>query len=467
VLDLSQVEAGRLGLVKERVALTTIVEEAVGVVERLFQGKGLSISVELPPDLPEIYADRTRIRQVLINLLSNAARFTDVGGATVTAVVEGSDLRVSVIDTGIGIPAPDLPRVFEEFHQLDGSLRRRVGGFGLGLAICKQFVELHGGSIWVESEVGNGTCFHFTLPLIGNVVAGRSPEDWQLWDRVVASRPAALPRVAVSTADAKIAHLFERYLDGYQVETEGQHPSRKTRSESAPPISARIVVCPSLELALSWLDTQSTHERLPTITCVLRTRSQAAQTNDAFLTLNKPISQQQVSDALARLPEMPRSILVVDDDPDMLRLLGRMVRSVRRRCQVWLAGGGEEAIAILRSKRPEVIFLDLVMPGVDGFAVLAEIQANERLRGLPVVLITASEDQADSLTSSLVGVTLGTGLSVDQVMRCVRANLDALLRKERRDDSVPSTAPDDAPASPENLPPPAPAPDPVLSRPNT
>ena len=217
VLDLSQVEAGRMGLVKEQIALEEVIGEAVGAAIRLLEGQGLSLTVSVAEGLPPVYADRTRIRQVLINLLSNAGRFTDQGGITVSASVDGTDVRVSVADTGIGIAPEDIPKVFESFRQIDGSIRRRAGGTGLGLAVSKQFVELHGGAMWAESELGKGTVFHFTLPISANVVATTQPGDWRLWDRVMASRPPEPVEVRVISPDPSVARIFQRYLDGYRV----------------------------------------------------------------------------------------------------------------------------------------------------------------------------------------------------------------------------------------------------------
>src|SRR5579884_4193124 len=203
VLDLSQVDAGRMGLHKERVCLSTIVSEAVSAIARLYEARGLTLTNEVPDDLPPVYVDRTRIRQVLINLLNNAARFTSSGGAKVRARQEGANLVVEVADTGVGIAPEDLPKVFEEFRQLDGSTRRPHDGSGLGLAICKRFVELHGGAIWAESERGKGTVFAFTVPLIGNVASVTLRPEWETWVRLPAAAEPERSIVLVS-ADEQI-----------------------------------------------------------------------------------------------------------------------------------------------------------------------------------------------------------------------------------------------------------------------
>src|SRR5258708_4116733 len=152
VLDVSQIEAGQMAVVKEDINPLQVILEALSLARDLIESKGLAFNVQVPDSLPTMLLDRTRIRQVLLNLLSNASRFTDRGSITVSASLEVRQLRIEVSDTGIGIPAKDLNRVFEEFHQVEASLSRRQGGSGLGLTLCKQFVELHGGRIWARSE---------------------------------------------------------------------------------------------------------------------------------------------------------------------------------------------------------------------------------------------------------------------------------------------------------------------------
>ncbi|NLE43474.1 MAG: HAMP domain-containing histidine kinase, partial [Chloroflexi bacterium] len=165
VLDLSQIEAGRVALIRERFDLKDIIDDAAGAVRALFESKGLYLETEAAPDLPAVFCDAIRIRQVVLNLLSNAGRYTDRGGVHVKAWCEEKRVVVSVTDTGPGIAVEEQSRLFEPFHQLDGSLRRRHGGSGLGLSISKQFIELHGGEMWLASEVGAGTTFSFCLPI--------------------------------------------------------------------------------------------------------------------------------------------------------------------------------------------------------------------------------------------------------------------------------------------------------------
>ncbi|MDI7278123.1 MAG: ATP-binding protein, partial [Anaerolineae bacterium] len=165
VLDLARIEAAQMGILPEETSPGALAEEAVNVARSLVESRGLALQLQIEPGLPQLWLDPTRIRQVLFNLLNNAARFTEQGTITVSVRRQGDEVVFSVADTGVGIAPEDLPRVFEEFQQLNGTTRRRHGGAGLGLAISKRFVQLHGGRIWVESQPGQGSTFYFGLPI--------------------------------------------------------------------------------------------------------------------------------------------------------------------------------------------------------------------------------------------------------------------------------------------------------------
>ena len=166
VLDLSKIEAGRMELAREWTGLAVVVDSVHGVVRPLADKRGISLAVSLPDDLPDLLLDPTRTKQVLYNLLSNAIKFTPRGGAVaLAALVEGSNVKISCRDTGIGIRAEDMPRLFREFEQIEPNSGKKPEGTGLGLALSKRLVELHGGCLWAESELGKGSTFCFTLPL--------------------------------------------------------------------------------------------------------------------------------------------------------------------------------------------------------------------------------------------------------------------------------------------------------------
>ena len=165
ILDFSRIEAGKLEMMSEELDIHELIDECIESSMPLARGKQLKLEKNVPLELPRLVADRTKVKQILLNLLSNAIKFTAQGRVAVSVQAEPGAVRVKVSDTGIGIRAEDLARLFEPFQQLDNPVTRGAGGTGLGLAISKKFVELHGGRIWAESRESQGSTFHFTLPL--------------------------------------------------------------------------------------------------------------------------------------------------------------------------------------------------------------------------------------------------------------------------------------------------------------
>jgi signal transduction histidine kinase len=169
ILNISRIESGKVEMNLEEIALHDLVEECVQSSLPLVRGRSLKIEKEIPPELPRLRGDPTKLRQVLLNLLSNAIKFTAAGRVLVRVQAEPDRIHVSVADTGIGIQAEDLPRLFEPFQRLENPLARQAGGTGLGLAISKKFIDMHGGRIWAESREKQGSTFHFTLPFMERV----------------------------------------------------------------------------------------------------------------------------------------------------------------------------------------------------------------------------------------------------------------------------------------------------------
>lgn len=425
ILDLSQIEAGRMGLVKAPLALRQVIEEAATTVEHLFTGKGLTLTIDAADDLPVVPADRTRIRQVLINLLSNAARFTHQGGVHIRARAQASEVVISVADTGVGIPPEGLARMFEEFRQIEGPLGKPEKGSGLGLAVSRKFIELHGGRMWAESQVGQGTTIFFTLPVREELGASAVTPPWETRVRL---RPTLADhgRVIVVDPDPEVVRLFQRYLDGYQVEG-AANADQALRLASRPLAHALIVTASSGEEG--WQRLRQAREglpNLPIVVCTLRSGLKSDLPRGVHAYLVKPISRARLLAVLRQLGTPVRRVLVVDDDPEVVRLLSRMLRSAHRRYTVIAAHGGAEALQALATTPPDAVILDLLMPEVDGYAVLEHMQATPALATIPVVVVTARGREEEVVTAGLVGITRRSGFSIGEMMRCVQSSLGSL-----------------------------------------
>jgi len=441
VLDLSQIEVGRMALRKEWVSLQEIADEAATAVRGLYESKGLYLQTEVPPDLPTVFCDSTRIRQVVLNLLSNAGRFTERGGVRLNAWREKSDIVVSVSDTGPGIALEDQEKIFEPFQQLDGSMRRSHGGSGLGLSIGKRFVEMHGGKMWLESEVGVGTTFYFNLPLETLLPAAlASGDDARRWfspyheyefrvrtRRSKAPAPVVVPRYVLVEEGETLQRLLSRYADDIEV-VPFRDIDEAIRDLSRSPAQALILNRSPFEETSSPAD-QLTNlpYGTPAMTCWVPGEDKAARRLGVVRYLVKPVTRETLLSTLEHLGEGVKSVLLVDDQPEILQLFVRILSSAEHNYDILLAKNGRRALSLLRERRPDVMLLDLIMPGISGFQVLQEKDRDPSIREIPVVVISARDPSGEPIASDTLTVTRGGGLSVRDLLACIQAISEILF----------------------------------------
>ncbi len=419
VLDLSQIEAGRLPLTREPADLAELVRGAGEMVRGLAEAKGLRLELDLAPHLPALNLDRTRIRQVLLNLLTNATRFTEHGRIRVSAQVEGDEVQVLVEDTGRGIPADRIARAFEAFTQLHEDQARQ--GSGLGLAVSKRFVELHGGMMWIRSRTGRGTTVGFTLPL------PESGKETDLSLRTTGTpRPVGvMPRVVVLHDDPGALVTLRRHVAGYEFLLAGDAQEAARIVREAPPVA--LVADTAWADAARRLAAECGPRDLPVLVCPLPGPRHAGALLGTVGYMLKPISREALFAAVSRLRESPRSVLVIDDDPGFTRLMGRMLRAAYKGVRVLEAADGQEGLAAARSQRPDVVLLDLLMPQMSGYEFLAEIRRDPELAGTPVIAMTAraTEDEELPMLGEL-RLRREAGFSLTQVLQWLQGALGVL-----------------------------------------
>ncbi|MDI7276469.1 MAG: ATP-binding protein, partial [Anaerolineae bacterium] len=441
VLDLSQVDAGRMALRREPMSIAESVRAAAIAVTPLFESKGLWLEVDVPEGLPQLYCDTVRVRQVILNLLSNAGRYTDQGGARLQVRHEEDELIVSVSDTGPGISPQDQERIFEPFSQLDGSLRRRHGGTGLGLAISKRFVELHGGRMWFESEVGKGTTFSFSLP-VGQSRSAH-PAGISRWfspyhEYEPRTRPSRAPRarlaprfVVLEPGDT-LQRLLSRYHEGAEI-VPVRTIDEAIQEASRLPAQALIVNDHSPAASADLERVADLPYGTPLIRCWLPGRKEAAEQLGLVRYLVKPVSPEALLEALDGLGRPVRSVLVVDDEPEALQLYGRILASADRGYHVLRALTAQRALMLLRERRPDVVLLDLIMPGVDGYALLREKSQDPATASIPVVAVTAQDPARGPIAANFLTIARSGGLHLQDVLNAVEAISELLAPPDRLD----------------------------------
>lgn len=438
VLDLTRLETDRMVLHRERVNVREVIESAVEAVQPLIESKKLALRIVDPEDFPLVYCDRTRIEQVVLNLLSNAARYTEEGGITVTLCRHDQRVVTSVADTGPGIAKQDLEMIFEPFCQATSDIWRDKGGSGLGLSISKQFVRLHGGRMWVESELGAGTTFSFELPISPSIVPVGRPghqirEDW-IW-RERRSKPSFpdshyRPRFVICDETDSLCESLRRYSEEVEfvntLDLAGLIDALQQGSAHA--VVLNMATCEGV-LSLTEVIGRNA-PGTPIIGCSTPPRVERSVSLGALGHLIKPVTRADLAQALEALGRPIKRVLVVDDDPEAAELFSQMLRVCDGSLEITTACGGEEALDRLRRNPPDLMLLDIVMPGVDGWQVLESMARDEEIPSVPTFLVSA-QDPSDRLPRSrFLLATMEEGLSLNQLLRCSLELSNLLLQPD-------------------------------------
>ena len=434
ILDLAKIESGRQDIFHETVALEKLAAEIVDGLAVLAREKGISLSLLPQRDLPAAVTDVKKLRQILQNLIGNAVKFTAQGGVTVRLRAEADQFLVEVEDTGIGIEPQYLDSIFQEFRQADGSTSRSFEGTGLGLAIVKKTARLLGGDVTVSSEPGQGSLFCLRLPLDGQSAAGG--HDGALPAQHGSERPALqLPgrSVLVVDDDPEAVSIIATHLSQAGFETltalNGSDAVRLARVKRPFAITLDIMM-PDMD---GWevMRELKDHPETSDIPVVIISLSEDRETGialGAIGVISKPVGKEQLMEAFAKLSGAGcRLVLVVDDNEYDRFFIASLFKE--KGLDVLLAEDGPQALEIAQGDQPDLITLDLVMPGMDGAAVLDKLRSNESTAAIPVVVITSKDLSAaelERLSSGVSAILSKGGLDRDLVLKELVQSLDRL-----------------------------------------
>jgi len=407
ILDFSKIEAGRTPINMSTDEIANVISNAMVTVEPMLIGKDVKLVQEIDPDLPMLNTDTLKIKQILLNLLSNAAKFTDHGAITVTAKKQNSKILITVKDDGIGIEAKNLDRVFEEFQQIDSSNSRKYKGTGLGLAIAKKYAILLGGNLTVRSEVGKGSTFTLVIPPV--ISEERLPKQIDeappTKDTVVApvvksiseQSPASSTGVLVLCIDddAEVIDLLRRYLvpEGYSVRgvSSGEEGIRLAE-ELHPAVITLDIMMPEKDgwQVLRELKNNPLTSDIPVIIHSVVDNRPLALSLGALEVVTKPSEPKKILSIVERACRSNNQpIMIVDDNQDFAEVLKNMLELEGYHSVALFSG--EEALKNIEAINPSLLILDLIMPGVDGFAVVQQLRSQERWNNLPIVILSGAD----------------------------------------------------------------------------
>jgi DNA-binding response OmpR family regulator len=448
ILDLAKVEAGHMELHPAPFDVAASLWAVDAVIRPLAEKKGLMLVTGVAPDVKTLYADEGKVKQVLYNLLSNAVKFTPEGGRVeTTARLVDEMVEVVVADTGPGIAPADHERIFEAFQQVHSAAPPGHKGTGLGLALTRRLVELQGGRIWLESALGQGSRFGFTVP--PRVLPLSGPADPQSLSGSGAAEEGMgdRPLVLVVEDDAGARELLRTYLEqgGYRVAAVADGASAVEQARALRPAAITLdVIMPGRDgwEVLQALKDEPTTADIPVVIVSVMDNQHLGYALGAAAYLVKPIAREELVRTLRRLcaagaegagPDpsrtRARTALVVDDDPQAVELVAAILE--REDYRVLRAWDGEQAVALAGGHRPDVVLLDLLLPGLSGFEVVERLKADATTREIPVVILTGKELTAEdrsALNGYIAALMVKTGFTRDRFL----AELGRLTRRPRR-----------------------------------
>jgi signal transduction histidine kinase/CheY-like chemotaxis protein/HAMP domain-containing protein len=397
ILDLSKIEAGKMDLYLEDVSIPCLLDEISAIVKPLVEKNRNVLQIHCPPEIGALHTDRTKLKQNLLNLLSNATKFTSSGTVTLTikrdTEIAHSPVTFTVQDTGIGMTPEQVAKLFSPFAQADASTTKRYGGTGLGLAITRHFCEILGGSIRVDSTAGVGSTFTMVLP--SRLPPPAAPSADQSMRLADAERDVSAPLVMVVDDDAASRELMAIVLrkEGWRVVEAGSGEVALEMARKLKPSAITLdIMMPHMDgwSVLTALKADPELAGIPVVVVTIAADRGFAFSLGANDFMTKPIDRLQLGSLMHHLLDDAATILMVDDDPQSRELIQHQLKLAN--IAFLEAGSGKQAIEWLSANAPpSLILLDLMMPEMDGFMFLQEISRHAEWASIPVVVVTAKE----------------------------------------------------------------------------
>lgn len=383
ILDLAKIEAGKFQLNLEDFNPHDAIEAVLETIQGYIKDKPIQLIKNYSLPIPYIHADPVRFKQILFNLLSNAAKFTRKGSITININKTDEFLQISVKDTGIGIKKEDIPKAFDEFLQLNGELSREAGGTGLGLPISKKFVELQGGTIWIDSEVGVGTEICFTSKLSTTHPGTQNREDIHEDSR----------NILVVDDDPNFTTIASWELQSSWEVIATTHPEEtlELAKKHKPRVIFLDIFMPKLSgwQVIETLSSNSETSTIPIVICSVKHDEPHTKAMQIYKYLEKPIDANTIQSILQDIAPTGGTALIVDDDPSAIDILKHFI--IDGKFIIDTASTGNEGLKKISALKPNcVVLLDIMLPDIDGFTVINRILENKKEH--PLIILTSCRD---------------------------------------------------------------------------
>ncbi len=407
ILDLSKIEAGKMELHVEAYPVAYFTDSIQRVMQAALQQKNINLSFEVAPEIDQLVVDQTRFKQILVNLVSNAVKYSNPGGKVTVAIRRFvNEIEVIVEDQGIGIKPEDLSRLFQAFQQ-GNNAKGPKEGTGLGLVITKRLVELHGGHIKVESEWGKGSTFRFRIPM---VVAGEVIESADQLLRIVGEQPATLPDgnkplILIIEDNPQAGQLIQMYLQeaGYRTEIARDGAEGLERAKRIKPNVITLDMIMPVKDGWQVMKELKRHpicKSIPIIIISITDEKKLGFSMGAVDYFVKPVNKDDLITALKRIPLKLHSqkqhpkVLIIDDDRTAAELIQVMLEA--EGYEVLKPMNGKEGVRLAGTESPDLIILDLIMPDISGFNVAYQLKQNPATRSTPIIILTSMEVDEDT-----------------------------------------------------------------------
>ena len=444
ILDLSKIEAGKMEISLKDISVKSIIETIHESIEPVSSGKNNKIILNIQEDLPALETDESKLYQVLQNIMSNAVKFTKNGEIVITAAHERDEVKISISDTGIGIKKKDLPHIFDEFRQVDGSSSRAYDGTGLGLAIAYRIMKMLNGNIFVKSEIDRGSTFTVLLPVKwkGPEKAGKLKHHPDFFSTKSMDTSKKNKTILIVDDEPETVRIVSDYLltEGYNTITTGSGEEAVELAAKFKPFAITLdIFMPDMDgwEVLQELKKNEDTSDIPVIIISVSDNKEMGFTLGAVGYVTKPVKKQNLISEIHKITDNRAcSVLITDDNKADRDNIANHLKDAGY--QTSTAENGRICLSLIQKSKPDLLILDLLMPEMDGFTVIEELHKNPETDDIPVIIVTAKDLTAadrKKLESQAAHILQKSGNMINALLKDIKQilyNINHPVEKEKQ-----------------------------------